>query len=73
MEWTKNYLLVDDKVNSFTSRKDVVLQRDGTVVGVDHVTWLLVQVADPFGELPRVWDRRRKEDKVNIIDRKSVV
>ncbi|RNA03704.1 hypothetical protein BpHYR1_004542 [Brachionus plicatilis] len=37
------------------------------MVCVDHVTRLSVQVGDPFGELARVWYRRRQEHIVHVV------
>lgn len=56
-------LLVDDQVDAFSpGREDVVLQRHGAEVGVDHVAGLALDPADPLGEVARVGDGGREED-----------
>lgn len=39
-----------------------MLQRSGAEVGVDDVTWLLVRLADPLGELHGVGDGSGEEN-----------
>lgn len=54
---TKVYLLIDNEVDAFaTRREEKVLQRYGSVVGVDDVTRLVMQVTDPLAELSGVGD-----------------
>lgn len=69
----KRYLFIDDEMNTLSARKDVMLERYGPVIRVNDVTGLLVQVANPFGKLPRIWNSGREEDKVNIIRQKNAI
>lgn len=65
---TKVYLLVDDEVDAFaTRREEKVLQRHRSVVSVDDVTRLVVQVTDPLAELSGVGDCGRQEHVVYIV------
>jgi hypothetical protein len=48
-------------------REEVVLKRSRTVIGVDDVAGLLVDRADPFGELHRVRDGSGEEDVANFV------
>jgi len=60
-------------MDTLSARKDVMLERHGPVIRVNDVTGLLMQVANPFGKLPRVWNSGREEDKVNIIRQKNAI
>jgi len=48
---------VNDEVDSIAARREqVMLEGCWAIVGVHDVTRLLVDAADPVGELPRIWD-----------------
>ena len=57
---------VNDEVDSIAARREqVMLEGRGAVVSVHDVAGLLVDAADPVGELPRIWDGGRQENMLH--------
>jgi hypothetical protein len=57
---------INHEVDSVSTRgKEVVLKGSGTIIGVDNVTGLLMNPADPIGEFPGIWDGGGQENMVN--------
>jgi hypothetical protein len=54
-------------MNTFSARENVVLERNWSIIGVHNMAWLFVQMTNPFGKLPCIWDRSREKDEMNIV------
>ena len=66
--FTKVTLFIHNEVEAISSSGvNIVLEGDRAIVRVDHMTWLLVKVADPLGKLASVGDGGRQEDIVDIV------
>lgn len=54
-------------MNAFASWKNVMLKWNRSVIGVNDVTRLLMQMTDPFGKLTSVGYRGGQKHKVDIV------
>lgn len=64
----KDTFLVDHEIQPVSILwEHVMLKRRRPEVGVNNVTWLIVQLAYPFRELHRVGDGRGKENVADFV------